>query len=47
VGISLRLFVVDVTNGQDISALKTYINPEIVSAEGRLREEEGCLSVVG
>jgi peptide deformylase len=47
VGVSLRLFVVDVTNGQDISALKTYINPEIVSAEGRLREEEGCLSVVG
>jgi peptide deformylase len=47
VGVSLRLFVVDVTNGQDISALKTYINPEIVSTEGRLREEEGCLSVVG
>jgi peptide deformylase len=47
VGVSLRLFVVDVTNGQDISALKTYINPKIVSTEGRLREEEGCLSVVG
>ncbi len=47
VGISLRLFVVDVTSGQDASALQTYINPEIVSTEGRMREEEGCLSVVG
>jgi peptide deformylase len=47
VGISLRLFVVDVTSGRDVKALQTYINPEIVTAEGRLREEEGCLSVVG
>jgi peptide deformylase len=47
VGISLRLFVVDVTSGRDVKALQTYINPEIVTAEGHLREEEGCLSVVG
>jgi peptide deformylase len=47
VGISLRLFVVDVTSGQDANALQTYINPEMVSTEGRIREEEGCLSVVG
>jgi peptide deformylase len=47
VGLSLQLFVVDVTSGQDVNALQTYINPEIVSAEGRIREEEGCLSVVG
>jgi peptide deformylase len=47
VGISLRLFVVDVTSGRDVKALQTYINPEMVTAEGHLREEEGCLSVVG
>lgn len=47
VGVSLQLFVVDITSGQDVNALQTYINPEIVSAEGRIREEEGCLSVVG
>ncbi|ETW98177.1 peptide deformylase [Candidatus Entotheonella palauensis] len=47
VGISLQLFVVDVTGGQDANALQTYINPEIVSTEGRVREDEGCLSVVG
>lgn len=47
VGVSLRLFVVDITSGQDVNALQIYINPEIVATEGRVREEEGCLSVVG
>lgn len=47
VGLSLQLFVVDITSGQDGNALQTYINPEIISTEGRVREEEGCLSVVG
>ncbi len=47
VGLSLRLFVVDVTGGRDVSGLQTYINPEIISTEGRVREDEGCLSVVG
>ena len=47
VGISRRLFVVDISSGQDVNALQTYINPEVITTEGRLREEEGCLSVVG
>ena len=47
VGVSLRLFVVDVTSGRDLDALQTFINPEIISREGRVREEEGCLSAVG
>ena len=47
VGVSLRLFVVDVTSGRDLNALQTFINPEITSREGRVREEEGCLSAVG
>lgn len=47
IGISLRLFVVDVTGGKDVNGLQTYINPEIISSEGCVREDEGCLSVVG
>jgi peptide deformylase len=47
VGISLRLFVVDVTSGRDANALMTFINPEIIKAEGRSQEDEGCLSLPG
>lgn len=47
VGISLQLFVVDVSGGQDVNALMTFINPEIIRSEGRVREDEGCLSVPG
>ena len=45
VGVSLQLFVVDVTGGKELDALKTFINPEIIQTEGRTREDEGCLSV--
>jgi len=47
VGLSLRLFVVDVTSGRDANALMTFINPEIIKAEGRIQEDEGCLSLPG
>ncbi len=47
IGLSLQLFVVDISSGRDATALQTFINPEIVSTEGRVREEEGCLSVPG
>lgn len=47
VGISLRLFVVDVSNGREAKALMTFINPEILQTEGQVREDEGCLSVPG
>jgi peptide deformylase len=47
VGVSLRLFVVDVSSGRDAQGLMTFINPEIVHAAGQLREDEGCLSVPG
>jgi len=47
VGISLQLFVIDVTSGRDAHALMTFINPEIVKAEGRIQEDEGCLSLPG
>jgi peptide deformylase len=47
VGVSLQVFVVDITGGQDAEALQTFINPQIISTAGRVREEEGCLSVPG
>jgi len=47
IGVSLRLFVVDVTSGRDANALMTFINPEIVKTEGRTQEDEGCLSLPG
>lgn len=47
VGVSLQVFVVDITGGQDVKALQTFINPKIVSMVGRVREDEGCLSVPG
>lgn len=45
VGIPLQVFVVDVTGGTDPNALMTLINPEIIKVEGRVRTDEGCLSV--
>jgi peptide deformylase len=45
VGVSLQVFVVDVTGGREPNALMTFINPEIIEVEGRVRTDEGCLSV--
>lgn len=47
VGLSLQLFVVDVTSGREASGLMTFINPEIITTEGRVQEDEGCLSFPG
>jgi peptide deformylase len=47
IGLSLRLAVVDVTGGRNPEAKFVLANPEIIHAEGELREEEGCLSVPG
>jgi peptide deformylase len=47
VGLSLRIAVVDVTGGKNPEAKFVLANPEIIHAEGELREEEGCLSVPG
>jgi peptide deformylase len=46
VGLALRLSVVDV-KPEGKSEPLVLINPEIVSAEGSMYEEEGCLSVPG
>jgi peptide deformylase len=47
VGVSERLIVVDVRNREGTAGLITLINPEIIEAEGRVVEEEGCLSLPG
>jgi peptide deformylase len=47
VGVSLRLFVIDLSLGRDPQALTVMINPEFVERDGMQLEEEGCLSVPG
>src|SRR6266446_5092849 len=47
IGRSLRIPVVDVTGGKNPEAKIVLANPEIIHAEGEVREEEGCLSVPG
>ena len=47
VGISLRIFVLDLSLGRDPAALHVMINPEFVERDGMQLEEEGCLSVPG
>jgi len=47
IGLSLRLAVVDVTAGKNPEAKIVLANPEVIHAEGEVREEEGCLSIPG
>ena len=47
VGVSERLIVVDVKNPAGKKELITLINPEIIEMEGRVVDEEGCLSLPG
>jgi peptide deformylase len=44
VGISKRLTVIDLSVGKDPAQKLVLINPEVISREGKLYEEEGCLS---
>ena len=47
IGKGVQLAVVDVSNGKNPEAKIVLVNPEIIHAEGEVREEEGCLSVPG
>jgi peptide deformylase len=47
VGKSIRLTVIDVSNGKNPEAKIVLVNPELIHAEGEVREEEGCLSIPG
>jgi peptide deformylase len=45
IGLNIRLATVDLSVGDDPAQLITICNPEIVSAEGEQKSEEGCLSI--
>lgn len=45
IGKSVRLAVIDVSQGKNPEAKIVCANPEIITGEGEQREEEGCLSV--
>lgn len=47
VGVSLKLFVIDLSLGKDPAALRVMMNPEFVERDGMQLEEEGCLSIPG
>jgi peptide deformylase len=44
VGASKRVTVIDVSMGKNPKDKLVLVNPEIISSEGKLYEEEGCLS---
>jgi peptide deformylase len=44
VGVSKRITTIDVSMGKDPEDRLVLVNPEIISNEGKLYEEEGCLS---
>jgi peptide deformylase len=45
IGISKRLSVIDVSFKEDPDAKLVLVNPEIIKTEGRLTQQEGCLSL--
>jgi len=47
VGVSQRVFVIDLSVGRASGDLVVMINPEFVERDGTQLEEEGCLSVPG
>lgn len=44
VGVDLRIFVVDLTAGEEDGQLRVFINPRVLQADGTQFGEEGCLS---
>lgn len=47
IGVPLRVIIINLTVGDDPSQLIELVNPEFISREGEVKEEEGCLSVPG
>ena len=45
VGVSVRIFVIDLSVGREPDGLMVMINPSFVEREGMQLEDEGCLSV--
>jgi peptide deformylase len=47
IGISRKIAVIDVSNGENPDDKLVLINPSIVKVEGKQEGEEGCLSIPG
>jgi peptide deformylase len=47
IGVSVRVFVIDLSVGRNAAELVVMVNPEFVERHGMQLEEEGCLSVPG
>ena len=47
IGISKKIAVIDVSNGENEAEKLVLINPKITHTEGRQEGEEGCLSIPG
>ncbi len=45
IGLGIRLATIDLSVGEDPSQMIVLCNPEIVSAEGEQKSDEGCLSI--
>ena len=45
IGIGKRLCVIDITSGQDPQSKLALVNPIIVGTEGKVAQDEGCLSL--
>jgi len=45
IGLNIRLATIDLSVGEDASQRIVICNPEIVSAEGEQKSDEGCLSL--
>lgn len=44
IGVDLRVFIVDLTAGEEDGQLRVFINPRVMLADGTQTGEEGCLS---
>jgi peptide deformylase len=47
IGVSKKIAVIDVSNGEKPQEKLVIINPKIIKVEGRQTGEEGCLSIPG
>src|SRR5205814_8661438 len=47
IGVSKKIAVIDVSNGENPDDKLVLINPRILKVEGKQQGEEGCLSVPG
>lgn len=47
VGVNERVAIVDLSVGKDPAAVVVLVNPRLVSEEGEIRSDEGCLSIPG